>query len=649
MQKVRLSIYGPDVDAALNVVQKAGAVEFTETTIQDSEEVDLLFPHAELLPRVQHAVQFLVPYAPKVSLWKSLREGTRKALSEAELIKQSNNFDTAEQLVEDFERLQVEFAEVNEKLRVLEEHKTHLASWLHVPIKLSDLNTPLTKTILLQQGSVNKNEALSDTVSTALTEAGLPYAVVEVSDTQIALVVSNEQDLLTRVDSVVNTLRNVEVANPPAGTETPEIEYTKVTEQLAKVKGEHALLVDQAEHFAHTHLSQLQIAGEVLSWQKARFDAVVAGAATAYTVSIDGWLNQRKRQSIEAEFASQKIAAVFSELELAEGEQPPVDIENHALIRPFEAVTRLYGMPGYTDLDPTAYLAGFFFLFFGLCLTDVGYGLALIVASLFVLLFTKATKSTKLFAKLLLFIGISTVLVGMLFGGYLGIEKDQLPAILNQLAYYDPIGNPLPVFYLALSLGVLQVMVGMLVKIYADYKNNKFVSGLLDQGPWLAMFSVGIVYILSSTGYVQLLSVEVIGNLAIVCAVLIVLTSGRNGEGVIGKVVSSFAGLYAGVGYFSDILSYSRLLALGLATSALAFAVNLIAGMVSGVPYVGFLLAAIILIIGHAFTLAINTLGAFVHSARLQFVEFFGKFITGTGRDFAPLRRSEKYIVVDED
>jgi V/A-type H+-transporting ATPase subunit I len=159
------------------------------------------------------------------------------------------------------------------------------------------------------------------------------------------------------------------------------------------------------------------------------------------------------------------------------------------------------------------------------------------------------------------------------------------------------------------------------------------------------MFALGILYLGVSLGYVQLLSTALIGNLAIITAALIVITSARHGDGVIGKIISGVGGLYAGVGHFSDILSYSRLLALGLATSALAFAVNLITSMVVDVPYVGFILAALIFIVGHLFTLAINTLGAFVHSARLQFVEFFGKFIGGTGRSFAPLQRSAQYIV----
>jgi len=130
---------------------------------------------------------------------------------------------------------------------------------------------------------------------------------------------------------------------------------------------------------------------------------------------------------------------------------------------------------------------------------------------------------------------------------------------------------------------------------------------------------------------------------------MIVLASGRKGVTISGKITSALLALYDSIGYFSDILSYSRLLALGLATTALAFAVNLIAEIVSGTPVVGPILAIVVLVVGHLFTLAVNTLGAFIHSARLQFVEFFGKFIDGTGRAFKPLSRTARYITAREE
>jgi V/A-type H+-transporting ATPase subunit I len=307
-------------------------------------------------------------------------------------------------------------------------------------------------------------------------------------------------------------------------------------------------------------------------------------------------------------------------------------------------------MPGHKDLDPTLFLAGFFFLFFGLSLTDVGYGIFLMAVATMILTLFKVAPVVRTFAKLLLFMGLGSALVGLLFGGYLGIAPESLPSWLRAIQLFDPIGNPLPVFYLALGLGVFQVMVGMFLKIYSDARNGEMMNGILDQGPWLFVFFVAIAYLGVTTGYLYIIATpDQLINLIYVGLVLVVLASGRKGKTILEKVQSAALSLYASIGYFSDILSYSRLLALGLATTALAFAVNLIAEIVSGTPVVGPVLAIVVLVIGHLFTLAVNTLGAFIHSARLQFVEFFGKFIAGTGREFKPLKRTAEHITIADE
>lgn len=648
MQKVRLMVHEHDVDAALDVVQRAGALEFRETKLENTTAAELSFPHAQLLPRVQHAIQWLAPYAPEKSMWKTLREGSLTSLTEADVAKQLKDTDVVSSVVDDLERLQVEFAEVTEKAEVLQAKHDVLAEWSTLPIKLSELVTKRTQTFLIKGHQATDAHTIETELVAALNESDLSAVVTPASVQTAALTIANDDVSVTEAKKLIESVDG-EIVLLPVGTETADIEVVAVAEQLAAVKSELALLHDQAEHFAITHYKKLQIASEILSWQRDRFAVTASAVATKYSVVFDGWLKAESRSAIEASFKEKGLAAVIAGAPLEEGEEPPVDVTNSKFVQPFEAVTRLYGMPGYKDLDPTAYLAGFFFLYFGLCLTDVGYGLALVIASSFILLFCKVKAATRSFAKLLLYIGFATVLVGALFGGYFGIAVDQLPAPLQAMQKFDPIGNPLPVFYLALSLGVFQVMVGMILKIYSDARNGQLMNGVLDQGPWLFTFGVGILYVLTAIGWVDVVSTDVIGKLGYLGAALIVLSSGRNGDGVIGKIISAAAGLYAGVGYFSDVLSYSRLLALGLATSALAFAVNLIASMLIDVPYIGFILSAIILFIGHMFTLAINTLGAFVHSARLQFVEFFGKFIAGTGKDFSPLTRSEDYVTINDD
>jgi len=649
MQKVRLIVHETDVDTALDIVQRAGAFEFYATEVDvPTTSADIAFPNALLLPRVQHAVNFLEPYAPETGLWRTLREGSSIELNEAQIAEQVRDTDAIESIVSDLEKIQVEFAEVNEKKRLLEEQHKVLNNWKNLPIPLQSLSTNHTVTKLVESISLKEEGGLSELISQLMTENETPFLITEVSETRVAVTLLNESESLTKTVQLIEAAGATIVATPE-GNETPEVEFVAVSERLAAVTGELALLHDQAEHFAITHYKNLRIVAEAITWQRDRYAVIEAAAATKSTVVFDGWLNQTKREEIESAFTEKNIAAVFTELELDEGEEPPVDLQNSPLIQPFEAVTRLYGMPGYKDLDPTVFLAGFFFLFFGMSLTDVGYGAFLMIVSLIILTLFKVAPPIRMFAKLLLFVGFSTILVGLLFGGYLGIAPEYIPQFLKDLQVYDPIGNPLPVFYTALGLGVVQVMAGMIIKIYSDYRNGKIMQGILDQGPWLFVFCMGILYLATSTGYASFISTEQIINLIYVGVAMVVLSSARKADSIFGAIQKSLLSLYDSIGYFSDILSYSRLLALGLATTALAFAVNLIASMVVETPFVGEILALAILIIGHLFTLAVNTLGAFIHSARLQFVEFFGKFISGTGKTFTPLSRAEKYIAVTDD
>lgn len=646
MQKVRVVVHQSDVDPFLMIVQRGGAMEFSETVAESTVVPTMVFPHAQLFPRVQHAVGFLELYTPQISLWKKLRQGTQSRLSETDILKKIQDTDVVAAVVEDLEKIQVELAEKTDKVRVLEEQHGLLQMWSDLPMKLAHLHTATTITKLVSTDVPKVN--LAEKVQQALTDAEILFAITPVNESQLALTVSKETNL-NQLTKLVESCDGV-VHLTPDGIETPEVEFVKVSQMLAKAKGDVALMHDQAEHFAITHLKTLHIASEVLTWERDRYAAVDAAAATKQTVVFDGWLNADKRMMIEAELQQKNIAAVISEVELLEDEQPPVNIQNNAFIQPFEVVTRLYGMPGYKDLDPTVFLAGFFFLFFGLSLTDVGYGVFLMAVSAMILTLFQVAPVVRTFAKLLLFMGLSSALVGLLFGGYLGIDPESLPAALRAIQVFDPIGNPLPVFYLALGLGVFQVMVGMALKIYSDAKNGQLLDGVLDQGPWLAMFFLAIAYLATVTGYLDVLLPAQLINLMYVGVVGIVLASGRKGDTLLQKAQSAALSLYDSIGYFSDILSYSRLLALGLATTALAFAVNLIAELVSGsVPYLGPVLAVVVLIIGHLFTLAVNTLGAFIHSARLQFVEFFGKFIAGTGKEFKPLHRTEQYITVTEE
>jgi len=645
MQKTQVIVHQPDVEAFLAIAQRFGAVEFTPVAADESlQGVQSVAPNAALLARVQHATQFLSTYEVKRSLWKTLREGSVTDYTEAQVARQLHDTDAITMIVSDAQAIQVELAEKNSVVIRLKQQRVLLKTWSVVGNRLSELDTDQTVSFLVQK-PVEVKGGLVSMLDAALAQSGSTYATESYVDATLVTVVRTDSKAVIAAITEIG----LELVTRPEGVETASVELTRVEEHLAAAVAEQGGVHDQAAHTTHTHLHQLRIAGEILQWEQNRFATLVEAKQTESTVVLEGWLRSDKQIEIEEAVKVAGVVALLTEIELTADEVPPVEIANNSFIRPFEAVTRLYGMPGHTDLDPTLFLAGFFFLFFGLSLTDVGYGATLVVISGGLLMFAKLRDGVRSMLKLLFYIGIATMLVGMLFGGYFGIAPELLPAPLQALQQFDPIGNPLPVFYLALGLGVFQVMVGMLLKIYSEHRNGRLVDGIWEQGPWLLLFVVGIVYVLNMFEYATV-PTETLVRVAYVGLGLMLVGAIRASDSVLSGLMNIGGSLYGSVGYLSDILSYSRLLALGLATTALAFAVNLIAGIVYDTnPILGPVFAVIILLIGHTFTLAVNTLGAFIHSARLQFVEFFGKFVVGSGRSFAPLARSDNHVTVTKE
>ncbi len=656
MKKARLLLHRDDVAAALRVTQSVGAIEFTndtETTKTAEDIPDTSIPHEALLPRVEQVVQFLSSHQPPVGLWHSLMHGVGVSIPETEVVAYQDKVIEHEPTVTAAEQLHVQATELREHVRTLEARIAWLQDWADLPLSFSALKTAQTVTHLVERTALTaagrgSEETLADMLREHIAERECVAAVHEVRPDACAVTVMAETAHQTVLDSIVKECQAEYVEVPPVSGTVASAREEAVAE-LDTARAKETQLHHEIAAFAQQHLSELQIAADVMRWQQERHAVLAAAIPTEETVTLDGWLNANAEESLVAALDRSGVLYALETRAPEADEEPPVEIENHPLMRPFEVVTRLYGLPGHRDLDPTVFLAGFFFLFFGLSLTDVGYGIFLMTAALLLLFVFHVSKTVRLFGSLLLLMGASSTLVGMLFGGYLGVDPETLPAALQAIQQFDPINDPLPVFYLALGLGVVQVMFGMVLKIVSDARNGRLLDGVLDQVPWLALFVSAIFYGAATTGYALAMYEEQFLLCIYASLAAIVIASGRKGETLLQKVQASLLSVYQSIGYFSDILSYSRLLALGLATTALAFAVNLIADIVrDAVPYLGFVLALVVLIIGHAFTLAVNTLGAFIHSARLQFVEFFGKFITGTGRTFKPLSRRESYVTVTD-
>ncbi len=432
----------------------------------------------------------------------------------------------------------------------------------------------------------------------------------------------------------------------------PFHQIKKKQERIEELKERLGQLHERARQLSG-YLQDLRVLHDV--WEEDLKKATISHqfGVTERTVLIEGWIPLKEVKRIHQEVDSRFGVTALEEIEPDEGESPPILLRNKPVVRPFELITELYGMPHAKEFDPTPFFAPFFAVFFGLCLTDAGYGLVLFVLSLWMVKRYKIILKDSKLIWLLMMGGISTIFMGGITGGWFGDMVERLPASLNAIKHirnaiilFDPMKQSMIFFGIALTLGFIQICFGLGIKVARYCLDGQFLDALFDPFSWLVLLNGAVTYGLSSKGIIS----PVFGTLGKWCligaALAIVLFSDREKKNPILRIVSGIYTLYGATSYLGDVLSYLRLLALGLATGVIAVVVNIIAFMVGGIPYIGWVGAIIILLGGHTFNIAINALGAFVHTTRLQYVEFFPKFFEGGGVAFRPLKREGKYTLV---
>ena len=402
----------------------------------------------------------------------------------------------------------------------------------------------------------------------------------------------------------------------------------------------------------HDHLSNIRRRREVLGEL----------GATQSVFVLDGWVRRKDLDSVAMKMERSFPETHVETREPEEGEIPPVELDNKRGVQPFEVVTGLYGLPDHREMDPTPLLAPFFALFFALCLTDAGYGLLLTLLAWVSLRKLNLSRAGRYLAKLLATAGIVTVIVGCLTGGIFGFQFEEVPAkfeflrtIRNSVMLFDPMKQFLIFLLLSLGLGFVQVWFGFLVKMYQELRTGHLKDAVFGQVPWLLILpGLILMGIVKKPDVVLLGLVEegFLGGLWGMAASVMVLLGlcgmfvQPGGGNIFKRMGLGVYRLYGIVGCFGDILSYVRLFALGLATLAMAIAINTMAGMAMKIPKIGIIIAIPIFVGGHFFNMVINTLSGFIHTVRLQFVEFFTKFYEGGGRDFRPFAVENKYVEV---
>lgn len=423
-------------------------------------------------------------------------------------------------------------------------------------------------------------------------------------------------------------------------------------EQTKRAQAEQELQKNQARRTALANeLPNLILLRRYLQWLGQKQAAREAMHKTKSTVMLSGWLPKNRILHVEKVLAKKIPTAALLSVAPSAGEVAPVELKNSPILTPFESVTKLYGLPQYHEMDPTPFLALFFILFFALCLTDAGYGFVQAAVMGIVLLKTRKTVREAPLFWLLFVSGIVTVIVSIPFGGWFGMTADKAPAFMTLDTNGDGVrdwfkgqvwnlGDQQGITFLqnlSLALGVIHLSFGMLLAAYWKIRHGEFSAAFwLDLSPF-AMTASLVVWFLAPVEYKQ------IALYAVYASILYMIWGKGHGSPLLTRPLFGLlqtANFFLGM--MGNVLSYLRILALGLVTGALAFTVNLVAEQISALLpwFIAIPFVIVVYVVGHFANIVLNVLGAFIHSGRLQFVEFFSQFFEGGGRPFRPFSRS---------
>ena len=667
MQKLSISAHRNHRKEILEALQKMGVMEIETSGIEDESLTKLDTTEARMSFQkrsdvFEAALAALDKYAPeKKGMLDSLagKELLSKATYQAAIDNIDELYDTASVVV----KKDKEISECQGRILKNEARKEQLAPWMSLDVPMDFKGT-------------DKTEAFIGTLPGTYDEANLVAAVSEGVSHEGAIdvnILSAAKDatyvsiLCLKDDSekVFENLRShgfarpaqIETGIPRYVASTIDKDMEAIPQRIEELKAEIASYSDQRENF--------KILSDYYLTRAEKYRMLGTIPQTGNAFFLEGWVPADQVDNI-SRLLTEKFDADVEVEEVPEGEMPPTLLHNNKFSRSVEPVLESYGLPVKGHVDPTFIVSIFYVIFFGMMLSDAGYGIIIFVACAIVLKkYPGMAEGMKKTLQLFFWCGLSTTFWGFMYGGFFG-DLIQVVAenffgwtggtILKPL-WFEPLRNPMRLLMFCLLVGLIHLMVGMGIKGYEAIKQGDIVGFVSDVLAWMLLV-IGLVLILLPTELFASIAgqtynlppaVQVLSKVMAAAGALIILfMSGRSNKNWALRIGLGAYDIYGITSWLSDVLSYSRLLALGLATGVIASVVNMLALMVSG-GVIGKVVFVIILLVGHTLNLAINLLGAYVHTNRLQFAEFFGKFYDAGGVAFQPFKESNKYTDIKEE
>ena len=658
MKRLTLAVLRDRKDALLKDLIRCGCVEVSEIgeevraseaeSVLKSESSDLMKfreAHASLL----HGVELLDRYAPV----KSKLLSAKPEISRDEFLDETGMWGCvqfAEKIAEEDNRIRQIAAEESRQRALIES----LKPWMDLTMPLGTEGTQYASVLL---GTIPSRIALPDVQSAleAVTEEAQLYSVSDDKSTHYVMLIC----LREKLSEAQEALRGFGFA-PAAvsGMSGSARECTgRAEEELKKLASEKERL--QADIVSEAvRRDEIRVAADKMNAKVSMAEAEEKFFGTEKAVLMEGWIPAEQEPALEEIF--QKYECAYETREPAEEEYPsvPVQLKNNAVTDGLNMVTNMYSLPAYGSLDPNPLMAPFFIVFFGLMMADIGYGLIMIAAALVAMKKIKPEGGTLSFCRLLLWGGISTLACGFLTGGLFSDAPKQLYDLYCTGKGVEPVWQGLPKLFSptedsivvligSLILGWLQLNVGMVISFVRKWKKGDKAGAVWYEGSlWVLLVGAGVFALKKLDIVPAIPNAVAVGALAVGVAMLLI-GAGRESKGF-GKVTAAFGAIYnEATGWFGDILSYSRIMALMLAGGVIGQVFNTVALMPaksSGINVVTILAFVLIFLLGHAMNFGLNLLGCYVHDLRLQCLEYFKKFYEDGGKPFRPLKLSGKFV-----
>ena len=537
-----------------------------------------------------------------------------------------------------------------------------LSPWSKLDIPLNSEKTKTTKILIGTFPDIISEERLAEIISEGLGDDIPVTSEILYSENQITNVCVVAYNSVA--DQVEENMRSCGFSKlpflshriPVKAIEKREndivIEEKNIEEAEEKIKG----FVDMIPKF--------KIAADYFRTRSEKYRVLGTLPQSNKVFFLQGWVEAAQAESI-SKLLEEKYGAVV-EID-QDDEAAPIKLHNNHFSEASEGVLESYGLPTHGRVDPTFVMSLFYVFFFGMMLSDAGYGIIMALGCAIVLLkFPRMASGTNKMLRLFFWCGLSTTFWGFMFGGFFGDAIDviahtffgvpETTQVLKPL-WFAPLENPMRLLIWCMLFGMIHLYAGLGMKGYEYLKNKDIVGFISDVLAWY-MFVTGLVLMLLPTQiFASIAQMEFnfpdwLGILSKVITIagmaIIILMSGRANKNWGLRIALGAYDIYGVTGWLSDVLSYSRLLALGLATGVIASVINSMAIM-QGKTVIGVIVFILVFIVGHTLNIAINLLGAYVHTNRLQYVEFFGKFYDAGGEPFRPFKTNNKYIEIKED